>query len=273
MNTRAWFVAGLLGVLMAVVAGCSSPGSVRGGDAKPEAAAPTVRVLSYNIHHGEGVDGVLDLVRIAELIKASNADLVALQELDERTTRTGGVDQLNELARLTGMHAAFAPFMDFQGGRYGLGVLSKYPIADATPIALPEGRREPRSAMAVTVLVPGLGELVFVSVHLDWLDDDAERFEQAKVLIATLARRPRVIVAGDCNDVPGSRTIALFEKSYFSVPKKVGGSATFPSDAPVREIDFVWVRPTDRLITAGGVLNEQLASDHRPVFANITWVP
>ena len=273
MNIRTCFVAGLLGVLLAVVAGCSSPATVSGGDAKPEAAAPTVRVLSYNIHHGEGVDGVLNLVRIAELIKASDADLVALQELDERTTRTGGVDQLGELARLTGMHAAFAPFMNFQGGRYGLGLLSKYPIAQAMPIALPPGRREPRSALAVTVLVPGLGELVFVSVHLDWLDDDAERFEQAKVLIATLANRSRVIVAGDCNDVPGSRTIHLFEKSYFSVPKTVGGHATFPSDSPVREIDFVWVRPGKRLIATGGVINEQFASDHRPVFANITWVP
>src|SRR5262249_58041685 len=81
------------------------------------AAAPgahTVRVLTYNIHHGEGMDGAFDLPRLARIIEGTGADLVALQEVDEGTQRASGVHELTELARLTRFHPASAKAMDFQ---------------------------------------------------------------------------------------------------------------------------------------------------------------
>jgi len=87
------------------------------------AAAPgahTVRVLTYNIHHGEGMDGFFDLPRLARIIEATGADLVALQEVDQGTQRSSGVNELTELARLTRFHPAFGKAMDFQGGGYGM---------------------------------------------------------------------------------------------------------------------------------------------------------
>ena len=88
-----------------------------------DAAPPIVRALTYNIHHGEGTDGRLDLSRLAAIISSAAPDLVALQEVDLGTARAGGVDQLAELGRLTGMHPVFGKAMDYQGGAYGVGVL------------------------------------------------------------------------------------------------------------------------------------------------------
>src|SRR5712671_3348280 len=88
----------------------------------PQAGPLTVRVLTYNIHHGEGTDGEFDLPRLARIIEGTQADLIALQEVDQATDRASGVNELNELARLTHLHAAFGKAMDFQGGAYGVGI-------------------------------------------------------------------------------------------------------------------------------------------------------
>ena len=104
-----------------------------------------IRVLSYNIHHGEGLDGKLDLERIARVIKSASPDLVSLQEVDNRTTRSKGVDQAKELARLTGMKYAYGPSMDFDGGKYGNAILTKFILAESTTIPLPG---DPRPAGA-----------------------------------------------------------------------------------------------------------------------------
>ena len=100
---------------------------------------PSLRVMTYNIHHGQGMDGELDLERIAALIRENDPDLVALQEVDLLTNRTARVDQAAELARLVRMHHAFARFMFYDGGEYGLAVLSKSPIVESRIISLPPG--------------------------------------------------------------------------------------------------------------------------------------
>src|SRR4051812_15481445 len=81
-----------------------------------QAAPATLRVLTYNIHHGEGRDGQFDLPRLADVMKRAEPDLVALQEVDISTERSDGVNQLAELERLTGMHGEFGKAMDYRGG-------------------------------------------------------------------------------------------------------------------------------------------------------------
>src|SRR4030095_13030808 len=87
----------------------------------------SLRLVTYNIHHGEGNDGSIDLPRLAHVTQSLHPDLVALQEVDIKTARTGQVDQAAELARLTGMHYVFGKAIDFDGGQYGNVVLSRYP--------------------------------------------------------------------------------------------------------------------------------------------------
>ena len=101
-----------------------------GRTALPEGTSPkmSINVVSYNIKHGAGMDGRLDLSRSANVLEALKPDLVALQEIDNTCTRSGGKNQAAELGKALGMHHAFGKFMDFQGGEYGLAVLSRYPI-------------------------------------------------------------------------------------------------------------------------------------------------
>ena len=101
---------GLLSVLLlAGLCGCHG-GAVRAH------VGVRLRVLTYNIHHGEGVDGKLDLKRIAQVITSVDPDLVALQEVDRGTRRTQEIDQPAELAQLTKMHVVFGGNIRYQGG-------------------------------------------------------------------------------------------------------------------------------------------------------------
>ena len=99
-----------------------------------------LRVLSYNIHHAQGVDGKLDLQRIANVILSVKPDFVALQEVDQNTSRTGGVDQAAELAKLTEMKSVFGANIDLQGGHYGNAVLTRLPIGSHQNVLLPNGK-------------------------------------------------------------------------------------------------------------------------------------
>ena len=85
----------------------------------------TLRIMSYNIHNGVGLDGKRDYARIAKAVLRMSPDVVALQELDSATRRSGGVDILRELSDQTLMHRVYAPAIDYQGGKYGIGLLSK----------------------------------------------------------------------------------------------------------------------------------------------------
>ena len=110
---------------------CLGPHAVLGAQAQAaDGAASTaplrLRVLTYNIHHGEGMDGKLDLPRIARVIRATEPDLVALQEIDQRTERTGQVDQSETLGTLTGMQVVFGGNIRFQGGDYGNAVMKEF---------------------------------------------------------------------------------------------------------------------------------------------------
>ncbi|HEY5615862.1 MAG TPA: endonuclease/exonuclease/phosphatase family protein, partial [Bacteroidota bacterium] len=100
----------------------------------------TLRVLTFNIHHGEGTDGEIDIKRIAKLIQDSRADIVALQEVDRWTERTKKIDIMNELVDLTEMTYAFGKTIDFQGGEYGNGVLTRFPILEERNVLYPMTR-------------------------------------------------------------------------------------------------------------------------------------
>ncbi len=228
----------------------------------PIVPAAELRVMTYNIHHGEGTDGKFDLERIAKVILAEKPDLVAIQEVDVKTGRSSGVDQAAELSRLTGMHGRFGKFMDFNGGEYGQMVLSRFPIKAVTNHPLPRGP-EPRAALAVEVDLPDGEPLVFVGNHLYMTE--AERLAQAKALREAVGADPkaRVILAGDFNSKPGESPMGHLRERW-SDPGADETAATWPSDEPKVEIDYILV-PTDFRKVRYEVLGEKVASDHRPL--------
>ena len=97
----------------------------------------TLRVLSYNIHHAEGMDGAVDLERIADLINRLEPDVVALQEVDQLVERTERVDQAMVLGELTSLTPVFGAFMDYQGGQYGMALLSRWKVVGETCVSIP----------------------------------------------------------------------------------------------------------------------------------------
>jgi endonuclease/exonuclease/phosphatase family metal-dependent hydrolase len=161
--------------------------------------------------------------------------------------------------------------MDYQGGRYGLAILSRHPIRRATPVRLRTGN-EPRVALAAELALPDSSRLTAISVHFDWVANDSFRYSQASQVAALLdtLRTPYVLL-GDFNDEPGSRTLALFHQRATEARKPAGGHFTFSATKPEKEIDFILVAPAARWdIGRVEVVDEPVASDHRPVSAQLT---
>ena len=233
--------------------------------AAEDADAPqTLRILTYNIHHGAGMDGVLDLERIARVINALDPDIVALQEVDSNVARTNGVDQAGVLAELTGMRAVFGDFMEYQGGRYGMALLSGLPVVETVNHRLPDGE-EPRTAVAARLGLPDSDdEIVVVGIH--FYRSEVERLAQAqRVLEIYEGDTVPVILAGDFNSTLASPVMSLVTQ-HWVIPDKGENHFTFPADEPDREIDFIGFRPADRFrVVESRVIPESVASDHRPV--------
>jgi endonuclease/exonuclease/phosphatase family metal-dependent hydrolase len=230
-----------------------------------------LRVVSYNIKHGAGMDNRVDLQRTANVLKKLRPDFVGLQEVDLRATRSGKQNQANKLAAMLNMHPGFGSFMDFQGGRYGMAVLSRYPLVHVESLRLPNGN-EPRVALIAEARLPTGDTVLLVNVHFDWVGDDKFRFAQASKLAAHLqAQAKPFILLGDFNDGPDSRTLALFDKIAHRTQKPKNDRLTFSSTKPVKEIDFIFCAPIDAWqVNRVEVITEPMASDHRPVLAELT---
>ena len=122
--------------------------------AAEDQAPRTLRLLTYNVHHGKGSDGKLDLDRVALVIKAANPDIVAVQEIDQRTRRSGDVDQAARLGELTSLHSVFGKAMDYQGGAYGLALLARWPVIASQTHSLPADEGiEPRAVLEAHVRI------------------------------------------------------------------------------------------------------------------------
>ena len=228
--------------------------------------AEPLKVVAYNLHHGAGMDGKLDLDRLAKIIAKEKPDLVALQEVDKNCKRSGNVDQAAELGKLLKMEHAFGKFMDFQGGEYGMAVLSRFPINKVVRHQLPEGA-EPRCALEVVVKPKGWTEsLSFVGIHLDWTKGDFRPKQVAKLVDLKGA----VILAGDFNAERGSPTLEILGKAGWKILRETP-TKTCPADKPTHEIDFFIVRGLPEFTYTERVIEEKVASDHRPIAAEISF--
>lgn len=235
-----------------------------------------LRVLSYNIHHGEGVDRDLNLERIAGVIRSVEPDIVALQEVDQNAARTGHIDQPAELARLTEMQVVFGGNISLQGGEYGNAVLSRLKITQSDNHHLPVvDNGEQRGILKVKATWPSATEsLMVLATHFDHRRDDQERIASAKAvnqLVSADLTQPALLI-GDLNDVATSdtlRTLGALWKVSNDKPLP-----TIPVASPQRQIDFILVRPVERWrVIETRVLEEAVASDHRPIFSVLELLP
>ncbi len=237
----------------------------------------SLKVLTYNIHHANppSKPDYIDMDAIEKVIRESGADLVALQELDVNNRRSGvELDQAAELGRRLGMHHYFVKGIDYEGGAYGIGILSRYPLKSADSLRLPMAagvRGEPR-VMAVVEVEPAEGKpLLFACTHLDLKPET--RILQAEAIVTYFKdRKEPVILGGDLNAVPESDVIQYLEK-HFTRSKTSGAAGfTIPVDRPARTIDYMFYRPESNInVDVHRVIPEPYASDHLPVLVEMIY--
>lgn len=259
-------------ILLLVLALCVLP---KGAEVLPSShlsARTIIRVMSYNIHVGVGMDKKLDLQRIADVINKERPDLVGLQEVDRGVERTQRKDEIVELAALTRMEYAFAHNLDYQGGQYGVAILSRYPIR-ASDHRMFQNRRETerRGMIRVEVRIDGK-PTNFVTTHLDYQFPDGRLFEAEQLLAYLKDVKGVLIVAGDFNEEPNGTTHKLmltwFSDAWLSNPEKLMGFS-YPADKPLKRIDYIFFRSSDGVKAKRSWVVETLASDHIPVVADL----
>ena len=250
-----------VGLLVACLASCATAGQATGAPAE-------LRVLVFNIFAGKDTGGVSNLERVAALVRSTDADIVLLQEVDSVTRRSGGVDQPAVLASLTGYDAAFGSSLDYQGGEYGIAILSRWPIVRDSMVPLPisppqaraGGRYEPRGALVVEIDAPG-GRLSVINTHLDASGEDHYRRQELATLLRLaeqeLAAGASLLIGGDFNSRPDSEVIRRATaggwRDLWSVCGEPGEGNTYPAHAPVRRIDYLFAASTATCSSASTV--------------------
>jgi endonuclease/exonuclease/phosphatase family metal-dependent hydrolase len=266
---RSSIFAALLAALAGAVIFDSPAARIR---AAPLAPSQTLRVMTYNIHVGVGMDKKLDLARIAAVINAQHPDLVGLQEVDRGVTRTQRIDEIAELAKLTRMDYAFAFNLHYQGGQYGVAILTRYPIR-ATDHRLYQNTREAERRGFIRAQVSVHGRLLnFVTTHLDYQNEDGRLFESEQLLRALKDVPGPLIVVGDFNDIPAGRAYQLMRYQFddaWIASRGTDEGFSYPTDKPAKRIDYIFCRAIDRVRTRRAWIVKTDASDHVPVVADL----
>lgn len=229
--------------------------------------------MTYNIHHAEGLDGKVDLLRIAEIISRESPDVVALQEVDKGVLRTQRRDLPDELAALTKMTCVFSNNFHYQGGEYGNAILTRFPVHAASNLHYKMLQPiEQRGLLQVVVDFRGQ-KLVFMNTHLDYHRDDLERLHNVDEIKETLRGYTGMpaILCGDFNDVPGSRVHAKQKESFADTWEKVGAGDgyTHSSAKPQKRIDYIWIAKDTPVRAVKAWVVESDASDHLPLVAEL----
>lgn len=267
--------------ILVLPAGCNKPAHV-------QSSAAVLRVMTYNIHHGAGMDGKLDLDRIAEVIKSGGTDIVGLQEVDANySARSDFQDQARILAEKLQMHYVYGPAIvsgDPQNPNlYGDALLSRFPIADSKVHKLRYRQgHEPRVCLEAQIEINGK-EYTFMVTHLDHMKNEV-RIEQSEDIIKAVGDvQGPIILMGDFNCLPPGEddssewaqktkpvalVLAEFEDSFLLAPKGPAGTSRSG-----RRIDYIFVSSDlASKVKSCEVIRTALtdvASDHKPVIAEI----
>lgn len=246
---------------------------------EPSAWAGPLRVLTYNIHHAEGRDGVIDVARIAAVINAAQPDVVALQEIDQGTTRSGvNLFELNAIAQRTNMLGYFGKTMNYAGGEYGNGVLVKAPlrITNVRNHRLPNpAGGEPRGVIEMGLSLDGDSQrdFTFLATHFHHTSNETNRLAQAEYINAlALQLNTPAILAGDLNARPASATMATIFAEWID-----GTNVKNPGVSRSSQIDYVLYRkPAQwRIVEQGRFIVDSVtavASDHYPLLTVLDWI-
>lgn len=250
-------------ILFAILeSGCSQTKEIKSANAD-------ISVLSYNIHIGNPPTkpkGFIDLDTIAATIRTSGADLVAVQELDSITKRSNGVYQLKVLAEKLNMYYHFEKTISHDGGSYGIGILSRYPLEEVAAYKLPQVdgiKSEPRKILLAKVRIQGK-PIYFGCTHVDFTKQVNP--VQMKELVRVLKSLPEipVIIGGDFNATSDMEGMKLMLTQFQNASVK--NDFTIPVLHPTKKIDFIFYKGLS-FVQDSVMTSHNYGSDHLPVWA------
>ncbi|WP_052476323.1 endonuclease/exonuclease/phosphatase family protein [Cohnella kolymensis] len=222
------------------------------------AASIYMKVMTYNIHHGEGMDGKTSLYPIAEEIARAHADVVVLQGVDRFLPRSGFKHQLNRLAKHLGMYSCFSPSVNLLIVQYGNAILSRYPII-SKEIKYIGGSIERRSIQTARLQIDA-GTVTVLNTHLGV--NAEERIKQFPVLLDEINKLERpAIIAGDFNMGIDDPLMEPLNSQLHKIMLK--------NEPPTEEVDHIFVNfPTEK---DSAWVQRSNASDHYPIIAELRW--
>ena len=231
--------------------------------------ADTLKLMTYNLRFGE----LASMQQIGEYIASEGPDIVALQECDWATNRTraphqNGVKFVNELAYHTGMFGVYGKSINYAGGYYGIGLLSRYPILRYERVLLPnDGKTEQRSMLIADIELPGGKVITFVNTHLE-VKTSQMRVEQVKYIEDYLKDCPnQIFLAGDMNAVPDTEEMQMLRQDWTDLTDRV---YTYHTSEPEIKIDYIYAKPGEKVeLLETRVCVDVILSDHFPVISTI----
>lgn len=248
---------------------------------------PHLKIATYNIGKNDASGNVTDFTALNQAVKNINADIITVVEIDNKTARSKKVDQLKEIADANHMHYAFGKALDFDGGEYGVGVLSRYPIEHSQVVKLPSGQAEQRATLMAQVKVPGFDSpVVVMAAHLDWQKDPAVRLMQARYLLdlsigdassdfKDIASSIKIL-AGDFNSTRDEQPLREIRYFFNPVEKQGTDYRTWPAVNPAIDLDHIftfkgqkWNVKKIEIPQDSASFTWSAASDHLPVIADL----
>lgn len=223
----------------------------------------SLRVMSYNVRNCRGMDEVVDYQRVADIMNRVDPDVIAVQELDSASVRSNGFFALKELADRTRMYYTYGPSIDYQGGKYGIGILSKEKPLSYWMLPLP-GREERR-----LLLVAEFKEYVMCCSHFSLTKED-QVLSVPIILDALKDIRKPLFLAGDMNSIQGSPTQNALQEKF--MPLNNYKDNTIPGQSPNRCIDFIYGFDNGNqysVLRRQVLYDEPIASDHLPLFVDV----
>lgn len=248
---------------------------------------PTLKVATYNIGKNEVSADVTNFDKLNQAIKNIDADVIVVTEVDNKTARSKNINQLEELAKANNMQFAFGKALDFDGGQYGVGILSKYKIDKSQVVNLPSGNAEQRIVLLSQITKPGFDSpIIIMGTHLDWQKDPTIRIGQVRHILDAAIGDTETgfdnistsikILAGDFNSTANEQPIQEINYFWNPVEKQNSDKRTWPAINPAIDIDHiftfkgqVWDIKNMTIPQDSAIFKWSDASDHLPVIAEL----
>ena len=264
-------------------------------------SSKSLRIMTFNIHFGNTINNIYDILNISQVIKNSNSDIVCLQEVDNNwSSRSYYHSLIQIISQQTNLpYYIYNPIYDknsshghlFPNEQFGTAILSKYKILESHDYILSRWSSQKGDPQPGEPGFPsqyhGFGHLILdidgtnfsvYNTHLDYRADPPKGFNetmraiQVREMLSIINFKYPTILTGDMNADFSAKDVfePLLEKfdDAWSIAGE-GSGLTFPCINPYIRIDYILVNKKSSIQVKNAFLIDTQVSDHLPVIADI----